>query len=83
MSSWWSLIEAFTLSTVFWDVRKTQCLRDNWKREAADLSTLLRSGEMPIHLGNADPRFENELSSRPERSGVERSAVPRVLTHTL
>jgi hypothetical protein len=26
-------------------------------------------------LGNAELRFRNELSSRPERSGVERSAV--------
>jgi hypothetical protein len=38
---------------------------------------------MTIPLGNAEHHFQEELSSRPERSGVERSAVLRILTHTL
>ena len=33
------------------------------------------SVEMTIHLGNEDERIHTELSSRPERSVVERSAV--------
>jgi hypothetical protein len=31
-------------------------------------------------MGNPKTRFKNELSSRPERSGVERSAVSQGLS---
>jgi hypothetical protein len=53
------------------------------EKETADLSTTLRSGrddnsvaaELRISPGNGEFNPQTELSSRPERSVVERSAV--------
>jgi hypothetical protein len=58
------------------------CVRES-RKEAADLSTPLRSGrddnsvttKLLISPGNAGFYPQTELSSRPERSGAERSAV--------
>jgi hypothetical protein len=53
-----------------------QAQKANWARKKLQISPLRCAPvEMTILLGNAQYRFQDELSSRPERSGVERSAV--------